>query len=341
MKGRITGLALLLGLAGLAVHADEDAGVVQVRTVLPQRVAMRFAVTGYGTLMPGAKALDSLSLPRSGQVRNWRVVVGQRVRRGDPLFDFVTDALTTSGYEQAHSAVELAQRDDARMQRQYDQHLVTASQKDAAHKARLDAESAWQAQQQLGSGMPVTTVRASRDGVIWSQNAAQGDRLAAGVTVMQLATSAPVRVQLTLPPEEAPIWTAGAAVSVVPLIGAQHRWSGVVETVSEQIDAPTQGQGVWLLLTPATGQLLGTRVRATLTAQVRSLWSVPRSAVLQDGEGSYVFQIQGHQAHRVNVKAFENDTVTGIDGPLNPALAVVVEGNYELSDGMAVQENVR
>ncbi|MDA8416210.1 MAG: efflux RND transporter periplasmic adaptor subunit [Betaproteobacteria bacterium] len=340
MKYAVMGLTLLaVGVVG-GVRADEE-GTVQVRAEIPQRVAMHFSVTGYGILVPGAKALNSLSLPRAGQVQHWRVQVGQWVRRGDPLFDFVTDPLTTTGYEQARNAVVLAQSEEARLQRQFDQHLVTASQRDAARKSRQDAESAWNAQQQLGSGTLVSTVRAPYDGVVWSQNAAQGDRLATGVTVMQLASGSAFRVQLSLPPEEASAWTVGMAVSVSPLLGSGHDWSAVVDSVSGQMDAQTQAQTVWLALAPAPGQILGSRVRATLTAQVRSLWSVPRAAVLEDEKGHYVFQIQGRKAHRIDVSAFENDLVTGIDGPLNPALPVVVEGNYELEDGMAVQEKHR
>ena len=34
----------------------------------------------------------------------------------------------------------------------------------------------------------------------------------------------------------------------------------------------------------------------------------------------------------------ENGEMVGVSGNLNPALKVVVLGNYELSDGMAVRE---
>ena len=68
-------------------------------------------------------------------------------------------------------------------------------------------------------------------------------------------------------------------------------------------------------------------------------WVVPRNAVLHDAKGSYIFQIANGHAKRIDVQTgIETDTLTEISGGFNSSLKIVISGNYELSDGMAVRE---
>ena len=339
MKRRVVmGLVLALAWPLGAAWAQEEEGVVQVRSMVLHRERMVFAQSAYGTVVAAPARVQSIAFPRAGRLERWRVVPGQRVTRGMALVDFVTDPSVTAAYEQARTTLELARRDDERMQRQFAQQLVTAGQRDAAKKARQDAESAWQAQERLDNGIERDTVRAPFDGVVLSENAAQGDRLSPGVTVMQLAQASLWQVQLNLPWEQAAAWHGTAPVTVEPLIGPAHVWHGTISAEPGQVNAAAQGVDLWVALAPADGQMPGLKVRASFPAQVRTLWAVPRAAVLHDDEGDYVFQVRGQHAHRVAVSAAENGDVTGIEGPLDPAAPVVVEGNYELSDGMAVRE---
>jgi hypothetical protein len=55
-----------------------------------------------------------------------------------------------------------------------------------------------------------------------------------------------------------------------------------------------------------------------------------------------VFQVDQGKAHRVRVNVEgEHDDQVSVSGDLNSALPVVVLGNYELQDGMAVQEQAQ
>lgn len=66
---------------------------------------------------------------------------------------------------------------------------------------------------------------------------------------------------------------------------------------------------------------------------------VPRAAVLSDRKGTYVFQVTPkHTAQRVDVVVrVESGNRYGVDGPLDAAEPLVVTGNYELRNGMAVR----
>ena len=83
----------------------------------------------------------------------------------------------------------------------------------------------------------------------------------------------------------------------------------------------------------------GTRVSADIATRNGTHWIVPRAAVLKDDKGAYVFQVDAqNKARRVAVAIqVENGDRYGVDGPLDPTQALVVSGNYELKDGMAVR----
>jgi membrane fusion protein (multidrug efflux system) len=86
----------------------------------------------------------------------------------------------------------------------------------------------------------------------------------------------------------------------------------------------------------------GMHVRAMIKVGQHSGLAVPRSAVLTDANGAYVFQVLAGKAHRVNVtQGIETQGMIAISGPLDPKLPIVVLGNYELQDGMPVREGAR
>ena len=342
MNRFVTGLWVLAMVLSAVTAWGEEEGVVQIRTRPLLRQAMSFTVTGYGTVTSTPRDTQSIALPRAGMVDQVRVMPGQRVARGDPLFEFVTDPAGVVGHTQAQTAWIFARNEYARLQRQYEQQLVTVSQLEAAHKALHDAESALQAQDRSGAGSERVTVAAPFEGVILTQSVAQGERIPAGTTILQLARRAQPQVQLTLPVEEAGQVREGMPVTLTPLFGRAQTWRGTVAALHGMINAQTQGVDLWVRLDPGVDPVLGMKVRATLEVRTQTLWVVPRSAVLRDEAGeAYLFQVQGDHARRVVVTAFENGAMTGVEGEVNPTLPVVVEGNYELADGMAVRESGR
>lgn len=165
-------------------------------------------------------------------------------------------------------------------------------------------------------------------------------------TAMSSATASSTpnhsNVLLGVEPSDATSVRVGDAVTIRGLSSALAKTPvvGHVVMVGASIDAQTQlvNVGVSVAL-GQTALIAGTRVRADIATHPQTYWIVPRAAVLTDDEGAYVFQIgTDHHAHRVEVatRAEDGDRY-GVDGKLNAAQPVVVVGNYELKDGMAVK----
>ena len=186
--------ALLLLTPLLACAAD--AASVLVRTAPIRQQPLVFSLSGYGTVMPGPGGTVSIGLPRAGKIGRLDVVPGQVVRRGDMLFELITDPVAATGYVRAKSALELARSNFYRVSRLASQQLATRSQLAAANKVLLDAQSAVQAQRVLGTGVRRQHVRAPFGGIVSAVSATRGDRVAPGKVVLQLMRKEALRVSL-------------------------------------------------------------------------------------------------------------------------------------------------
>lgn len=333
---------ILLGclLAASPVWAA-DTSSVAVQTVPMKQQMMTDTISGYGVVSPDTSSLQNINLPRAGQVVSLLVNAGQVVKKGAPLLEFATGMDAALSYQQATVAVRFAASEAARIEQLVGQQLATQSQLATAKKSLADAQAALQAQQKMGNGRSQERIVAPFDGVVASISAAQGDRLVAGAPVLQLARAGGQRVVLGVEPDDVARVRPGMPVSVASVFNDARRVTGRVKQVFGMVNPQTQFVDV-LVDVPHGGLIAGTRVHATIQLGQQPAWVVPRSAVLRDGKGAYLFQIQAGKAHRVNVQTgLEQAGEVAVSGHLNQKLPVVSLGNYELQDGMAVRGGSR
>lgn len=316
-----------------------DAPSVQVKTVVLKQQPMADTVSGYGIVSPDTRSLQNISLPRPGQIMSLLVSAGQIVKKGAPLMEFGTGADAAQSYRQAHQAVEFAQGEVSRTEQLVSQQLATQSQLAVAKKAQADAEVALGAQEKIGAGRAMEQVTASFDGVVASVQAAQGDRLAAGAPVLQLARAGGQRVLLGVEPDEVARVRPGMVVNVTPVFSAERKATGRVAQVFGMVNPQTQFVDV-LVEMSGVGFMPGTRVRAEIQLNQQTAWVVPRSAVLRDAQGAYIFQVRQGKSRRVNVKTgLEQNGLIAVQGAFTANEPVVSLGNYELRDGMGVRRS--
>jgi RND family efflux transporter MFP subunit len=317
-----------------------------VQTVLPQRRAIAQPVRAYGIVAASASNVTTINLPYIARVMQIRVQPGQTVTRGTPLLVVRADPAAVLAAGQAKSAVTLAQGEFARTQSLFDKGLATQSQLAAARKSADDARQSLAAQNQSGVTSGNKIVTAPFDGVVLQLSVAQGDQVQAGAAILQLTggTGNEMRANVTLgvEPSDAAQIHAGDTVTLHGLSAtlATNAIDGRVVLVGASIDPQSQlvdvGANVPL---EHSAFIPGTRVNADIATRNGVHWIVPRSAVLGVDKGAYVFQVDAqNKARRVAVSIqVENGDHYGVDGPLDPGQSLVVSGNYELKDGMAVR----
>lgn len=336
--GLVVILTTLMMLAGANLRAGGEPSVL-VKTAAIRRQVLAETLTGYGTVIPDAGSTANVNLPRPGRISRLFVSAGQIVKAGAALLEFDTAAASALGYRQAASALALAREELKRTDQLVSEQLATQSQLAAARKAAADSEAALEAQRRLGTGVESERVTAPFDGVVVSIAGAQGDRIAAGATVLQLARLNGLRVQLGIEPADADRLRVGMPARITSVFDDRRTLRARVDQIHGMVNPQTQLVDAVVRLDGRT-LIPGTRVRGVITVAKSRALTVPRSAVLRDSRGAYLFQVKDGRAQRVNVRTGpETDGVVAVSGDLDPSLDVVVLGNYELADGIAVRES--
>ena len=339
MKFAILCLGLILAAPVLAESAPAVSALVQ--TVPLRHMTLATRVDGYGTVEPNPTATENLNLPRAGQVIRVLVNQGQAVKQGQPLLELGADPVGLLAYRQAKSALAFARQDLERVRQLRQRQLATVAQVDAAKKTLQDARQALQTQIALGDGDHSSVLKAPFAGVVMSLAVAQGDRIQAGTNLLQLSRTGSLQVPLGIEPGDSGQLKAGMPVKLVSVFNPSQTVTGTLAQLGGQVDPQTQ---LVLVTVRFNGGpfLPGSRVRGEIDVAGHQALAVPRSAVLRDDAGAYLFQIIGHKARRVDVNTGVDDgDWIEVSGSGLADAPVVSVGNYELEDGMAVREATR
>jgi RND family efflux transporter MFP subunit len=335
-------MVIISGTFSYAAPADIASALVQTEALSQHDLSETLSCFGTVNIDPAEVA--SVNFPRAGQITRLLVSQGEVVKKRMPILQLDTNPLDNASYSQAMSSVDFARSELVRVQSLVAQQLATKSQLAIAEKALSDAETVLAAQQRLGTNTNSELINAPFDGIVIALNVTQGERIQAGATALQLARVDRSHVILGIEPEDVSKVKPGMPVHLTPVFNERLSVSGTINKIHGMINPQTRlidatvkferGQTVSLLP--------GTRVRGLITLTRIKAFAVPRQAVLRDDQGSYIFVVRDGRAHRINVQTgTASHGLVGIDGPSLQGERVVVMGNYELREGMAVRETVK
>lgn len=298
-------------------------------------------VVAYGQVQADPDHISSISLPRAGTINRLLVRLGQRVSEDQELLELDTAPQVRMDYQQAKAEVDYARSELQQTQSLFSQQLATRDQVAAAQRDLKEAEAKLNAQVKLGSGKKMTIIRAPFAGIVTELKVSQGQQVQADTGAMLLASGDTLIVPLGVEPEDASAIRPGMKVVLESLFEQRWRVEVEVTTVLAMVNPTTRLVDVLTRVPPSksTPLMLGNRIKGTITVRQESTLAVPRNAVLRDAQGAYLFIVQNRRAHRVGVTTgLQEGDLLAVEGPLKAGDAVVIVGNYELEDGMAVQE---
>ena len=339
--------AVVLALAALVVSrltkkdaAGGDPTPTASVTVVPARAeTVQSVVQLYGTVQADPSGAITIAAPRAVIVGRVLVQAGQTVRAGQGLIEVGDAPSSALAFRQAADAATFARNDLARVQRLYDARLAANDQLGAAKKAAADADAALAQQRVQGSGPGGQTLAAPRAGIVTSLTATPGDHVAQDAPLAVLARAGGVVVKLTLEPSAGTV-SAGQPVVLHPVFGGPPIQSRIT-LVGQSADPMTK---TLTAVAPLNGALvpIGSAVRAEVSGGAHAGLVVPRQSIVFDETGPHLFTVSQGKARRVFVKAgADRGEEVEITGPVAPGALVVVEGAYELQDGMAVKARAR
>jgi RND family efflux transporter MFP subunit len=333
----------MVWMFGHAAMASADPSVL-VKTEVVKEMPLSSTLKAYGVISTDPRHAKGISFARAGEISSLMVAVGQTVRRGTPLLAFHTDPAESAAYDQAVTAVNYAQKALQRTEMLVQQHLATQAQLATSGKALADAITGRDVLRRQGKGTGTEQVTAPFDGIVTGLNVSAGDHVAAGATLLQLAPRASLMADLGVEPEDIYQVKAGMTVRVLSIFDRSRMVEGRVVSIHGVINPQTRLVDVLVRLAdhPADHFIPGMYILGEIVLDKHLCRVVPRSAVLRDDKGAYIYQVEQNRAVRINVTTGEeNDQVVAIQGDIHPDLKIVVQGNYELQDNMAVREDVK
>jgi len=356
--GIIAASALLAAVAckksapkGAATAETFGAAPVKVFKVRRERITEKITYTG--TLEAWNKI--NITPETGGKISRILVQAGDRVAKGQLLAELETESIRLQ-LKQAEAGVAVAEasfadalRNKERMDRLIKENAVSEMQREKIQLA-YDAASAQLEQARAGlnlarHALDVSLMRAPFAGVVASKNAEVGDVInpmmggfgggAGGV--LTLMDYSKVKLEVAVSSEDIGRIRRGqeAVLRVGSFPGRDFR--GTVHVVNLTADPLSKKFGVEVVIDNPDGALRpGTF--GDLVFEVESHENalvVPQIAVL---ENAYVFVAEGGKAVKKNVAlGIQNTTMIEVLDGLAEGDAVVVEGNFGLEEGAAVQ----
>ncbi|HWG77677.1 MAG TPA: efflux RND transporter periplasmic adaptor subunit [Steroidobacteraceae bacterium] len=327
---RCAALTATLMLGCVDVPAQTPPPSAQLATVRARSVPNQFL--GYGEVQPIAPL--PVSAIAAGIVADLKVVPGSQIKAGEVLATLAGPEIQSllvnreAMVRSAQGELAAAARNLTIERRQLSAHLSTQQAVAAAHSTATAAQAALDtAQAQLRAAQDMRTLRAPSTGTVLAVDAAEGQRVTAGQTILTLQTAN--RLWLT-----AVYYGADALAIRVGMTGQFQPASGgaavlvKVAAVSAAL-APDAGESVGLVAMGAAHWLNGERGTVTINGAVQSLVAVPTRALILDQARWWVLvrTAKGIQAQPV-VPGSARGWDTFIKQGLSPGQQVVVQNAY-------------
>jgi RND family efflux transporter MFP subunit len=335
----MVGALVLAG--GICAAAAEEAPSVQVQVAKVEPHTLHQTVTAFGRVQPDPDQVASIALPRAGLVDHLWVRMGQLVSAGQELLELDTAPSARLVYQQAKAAVDYARSDLQRLKELLAKQLATHDQVASAQKALEDAEARLQAQSKLGTELKQEVIRAPFAGIVTQLSVAQGQRVQADTTALLLARRDALVVLLGVEQDDAVRMRPGLPVVLTSVFRTDVRVEAQLGDVHAMVNPKTRlvDALVQIPQSSSAALVIDETMRGVITLRKEEVLAVPRSAVLRNTSGDYIFVVREGKAHRVDVSTgLEEHRIVAVHGKISEGDLVVTVGNYELSDGMAVRE---
>ncbi len=333
-------LITIIHKANLNNPNDSDISAL-VKTQQIQQKSIIQTIPVYGTVNQNNSTLETMSFPYGVQITQIFINAGDAVAKGKLLLLVATDPAVGLSYQQAKAELQSTHAEYKRLKRLLGLELATKSQVESAYIAHLNAKANFDIQQKQGNGLPKQAMLAPYNAVITDLFVKPGDRISAGTPVLQLADRHNLVANMGVEPTKISLLKPKMQVQLVSVLDKNQTIMGTIKSIGAMIDPKTRLVDIIVQLdkNSATTLLPGTPVQGNILADQHHCLAVPKSAILSDDQDAYIYQVIHNHAYRINITTGDNqNNWVCITGKFDSKQKVVISGNYELTDGMAVRE---
>ncbi len=324
---------------GVGDAPEEAKPVARVTLARLKRQPMAETLEVFGIISAAPSGEQIVSASFDCVVQKIEVSVGARVAAGDVLLQVVPNPEAQLQLDAARSALTLATKALASVQERYDLKLATSPDLFAATQAEQDARQKIASLEHRGMGGDGRIV-APVAGVVTKLEVSAGASVTAGTALLTVTAGEGLEAVLSIELSDSKRVTVGqSAVLFSVQRTAAKPIDSTVRIAGASLDAATGAVEVRVSIPASAPLLLGEHVRASIELDQKNVVAVPRSAVLPEGDKSILYTVKDGRAmrHEVTPGISAGGLVEVSGENLREGDSVVVLGNYELEDGMAVQ----
>ncbi len=316
---------------------DTPSALVAVTAVHEQSISS--TLNAYGTVEYSPEGARVISAEAQEVVTRMQVAVGQEVGKGDALLTIAPSSAAQLQLDKLKIDVEFARKEVDRLVGLRSRSLATNAEVQAARQNLASLAGQLSNLEKRQGGASAQIVRADVAGVIQAVNVQLGQIVAQGAPLMTIGDANQMRVKLGVEQDDLARLRSGQSVEVSPLNSDHPPIAARVSKIFRHVDPRTRLASVVVPLPPGHGLLPGAMVRAKIVVEVHPhALVVPRSAVLYDQKQPYLFVDEHGQSRRRQVDTgIEDGQSIEITKGVAAGDRVVVTGNAQLSDGMAVR----
>ncbi len=320
-------------------EAEQPATVAGVG-VAPLRMAeLATDITAYGDVVPAPGAIRVVSVPYEIRVRSVMVSERQKVSVGEDLLEIEASPNSRLELEQAQNASDIAGKKFDHIKELFDLKLATNAQLlEAQEAARQEALRLESLKKRGVAGKRI--IRCEEAGLISKVHVKEGAIASAGNPLVEIVAQDRLEVRLGVEPGDSSRLAAGQSVRLSYVdVPAQPESIGSIRKISRAVNPSTRLVDVFVELPRSEAFLLGEYILGRIGTASSYGLVVARSAVLPEGGEHSLFTVVNGRAVKHIVRVLrETDKEVQISGAgLKAGDSAVVEGNYELKDGMAVR----
>jgi membrane fusion protein (multidrug efflux system) len=332
------------GIIGLFIYhksaqdtSVEPSALVSLAPV--QSMPINKSLSTYGTVDFSPEYSKQLTVQNEALIVHVFVVQGQRVKKDDPLLQLAPSANANLNMKNANLEVNFAKKEVERLTKLRSQFLATNAEVQTATQNLAKAEAALNnlnTQQQNEAGK---VFRATEDATVITVNVQPGQIANASSTLLTLGDQNHVSIKLGVEDEDLSSVQIGQPVTITPLYKQAKSFTGSVTRITGVIDLTTGLVNVIVPIDNAAELIPGSLVHGEITIQQKAAaLTVPRNAVLYNNDKAYVYVANNGKAEqRMVTVGDDNGKYVEVSKGLAPNEKVVVLGNYELQNGMALR----
>lgn len=322
--------------------AEEEAGspAASVETAELKKQSISETLDVFGVIAASSSGEQTITATYDSMIRKVLAPVGSRVAAGEALLEIEPSPDAKLLLESARTTADLAGKALAAAQQRYDLKLANSQDLMTARQAEQDARQKLASYEARGLGGE-TKIVAPFAGVVSKLELPPGALAAAGTALVSITAGDHLEARLGVevadlerisPGQFVTLQSASRSADVDPV-------GGTVLSAGALVDATSGAAEIRVTLPESPSLLLGEHVKGLIQLVEKVALVVPRTAVLPDDEESVLYTVKDGKAkkHVVTVGISSGDLVEVEGQDLQDGDVVVTLGNYELTDGMAIQ----